>query len=295
MNIQYYSDYDYSLMNNPEYKEDTVREEIIAPLVKMLGYTVGGENKVIRSRALKHPYLTVGSSQRKVTYIPDYLLEVNSRKVLVLDAKSPNEDILSGKNVEQAYSYAIHPEIRTSIYALCNGKSISLFSLQKVEPIIHFELKDILNYWDKLARIIHPEILAKPDIVNFDPDFGLYLMRLGLNENVIHIFIEIHTSDIIKLDDENYSCTTVQVIDNVRFLQTLDFNKQLLPEILKSCTNEYQHEILENLKRRPFRHPPEEYPVQDIVFGAKCKISSEIVHNKEESFVPFIIEEVLHL
>jgi hypothetical protein len=132
--INYFSNYDYSLMEDPEFKEDSVREEIISPLLNMLGYAAGGNNRIIRSRSLKHPFLTVGSSKRKVTYIPDYLLEVPSGTVLVLDAKAPAENITNGSNVEQVYGYAIHPEIRSYMFALCNGKELVLFLINETSP-----------------------------------------------------------------------------------------------------------------------------------------------------------------
>ena len=44
MSIQHFTEYNYELMQDPDYKEDTVREEIIAPLIKLLNYSVGSEN-----------------------------------------------------------------------------------------------------------------------------------------------------------------------------------------------------------------------------------------------------------
>jgi len=56
-----FSDFDYSILDDPEFKEDSVREELIVPLIKELGYSASGENKVIRSRQLKHPFISIGS------------------------------------------------------------------------------------------------------------------------------------------------------------------------------------------------------------------------------------------
>ena len=74
--------------------------------------------------------------------------------------------ILRGvKNVEQCYSYAIHAEIRTPYYALCNGRQITVFQIQKYEPIAIIEIeKKIEESWKLLARYLSPLALTKPHI-----------------------------------------------------------------------------------------------------------------------------------
>ena len=48
-----------------------------------------------------------GTVKKDITIIPDYLLERDGKYAWILDAKSPTENIDTGKNVEQAYSYKI--------------------------------------------------------------------------------------------------------------------------------------------------------------------------------------------
>ncbi len=67
-------DFDFALLNSQDFKEDSVREEIIHPLLKALGYAASGPNRIIRSKGLEHPFLTVGSKKKPVTLIPDYLV-----------------------------------------------------------------------------------------------------------------------------------------------------------------------------------------------------------------------------
>src|ERR1039458_1534033 len=105
-------DFDFSLLDSPDFKEDSVREEIIMPMLKALGYSSSGPNKITRSKALQHPFITIGAKRRPIQLIPDYLLSVQDNLTTVLDAKAPGEEIKFGDNVEQVYSYAIHPEIR---------------------------------------------------------------------------------------------------------------------------------------------------------------------------------------
>ena len=118
-----FGEFDFGCTEDPEFKEDSVREDIIAPLLRKVGWSASGPHKIIRSRPLAHPYVMFGSQRRKLTIIPDYILEVDGKPCFVLDAKSPNEEITSGDNVSQVYSYAIHPEVRAWNYGLCNGKA----------------------------------------------------------------------------------------------------------------------------------------------------------------------------
>src|ERR1700730_12361309 len=97
---------DFGLLDSPDFKEDSVREELIHPILKALGYGASGKNRIIRSKKVEHPFLTVGSKQKPIRLIPDYLLTVNGNFTFVLDAKSPGEEIKTGDNVEQVYSYA---------------------------------------------------------------------------------------------------------------------------------------------------------------------------------------------
>jgi hypothetical protein len=70
----------------------------------------------------------IGSVKKPITIIPDYLLQRDGENAWILDAKGPAEDISSGRHVEQAYSYAIHKDVRVPLYALCNGRRLLVFT-----------------------------------------------------------------------------------------------------------------------------------------------------------------------
>ncbi|WP_348269423.1 DNA methyltransferase [Edaphobacter paludis] len=148
--------FDFALLGSPGFKEDSVREEIILPVLNALGYTASGPNKIIRSKPLEHPFLTTGSKKKRVTLIPDYLLTVSGNFTFVLDAKGPEEEIKTGHNVEQVYSYAMHPEIRVEQFALCNGREFILFDVRQKEPLLHFHLSEISHHWDNLQNYLAP-------------------------------------------------------------------------------------------------------------------------------------------
>ncbi len=145
--------FNLSDIDSPDFKEDSVREVIILPLLKALGYQ---ESHIVRSKGLKHPFLKVGSKKQPITLIPDYLLKIDESYAWVLDAKSPNEGIIDGDNVAQVFSYSMHPEIRSKFFALCNGRAFSLFRQDVKEPILYFYLKDIEDYFDALLSYLSP-------------------------------------------------------------------------------------------------------------------------------------------
>ena len=149
-----FSDFDFKLLDTQDFKEDSVREELILPILKNLGYKI---EQIIRSKSLQHPFLKIGSKKRPVNLVPDYLLKVEENYAWVLDAKAPNELITTGEHIEQIYSYAIHPEIRTKFFALCNGREFVVFRLDSSTPEtpeLYFELRDIKRYWEKLGNLL---------------------------------------------------------------------------------------------------------------------------------------------
>ena len=129
--------------------------KLILPLIQHLGYQ---PEQIIRSKTLAHPFIKIGSKKRPVNIVPDYLFKVEGSHAWVLDAKAPNEEIKYGDNVEQVYSYAMHPEVRTKFFALCNGKAFALFRLDSTaEPVLYFELPDIADYWEQLSTLLAPD------------------------------------------------------------------------------------------------------------------------------------------
>ncbi|MFM2063697.1 MAG: hypothetical protein RLZZ507_3368 [Cyanobacteriota bacterium] len=150
-----FGDFDLSsLKHNSDFKEDSVREVIILPILKALGYT---EINIVRSKTLQHPFLKIGSKKRPINLIPDYVLKVENNFAWVLDAKAPNENIKSGDHIEQVYSYATHPEIRSNYFALCNGVEFSIFKTTATNiPVLFFSLDEIEYHWEKLTQYLSP-------------------------------------------------------------------------------------------------------------------------------------------
>ena len=151
-----FGDLDFStLRENHEFKEDSVREVIIMPLLEHLGYKQGN---IVRSLSLRHPFLKIGSNKKQpILLVPDYVLKIENNYAWVLDAKGPRENISDDEYVGQVYSYAVHPEIRSNYFALCNGLQFSLYRTGGYdEPLLFFDIDEIDFYFDKLKTFLSP-------------------------------------------------------------------------------------------------------------------------------------------
>jgi DNA modification methylase len=164
MKLDFIQNFNFGLLSDPEFKEDSVREELIAPLLNHLGYSASSTNKIIRSKQLVNPFVSLGSGakkRRKITHYPDYLLLVDAVPAFVLDAKAPGEIIHHGANVEQVYIYSIHPEIRVPRYALCNGNQLVAFDIDQTDPVLNIHLSELEKRWDEVVSILSPEVFSK--------------------------------------------------------------------------------------------------------------------------------------
>jgi len=155
-----------TLADNQDFKEDSVREVIILPILKELGY----QNKdIVRSKTLAHPFLKVGTKKKPIKLIPDYILKVADNFAWVLDAKSPSVSVTDDDNVGQVYSYAVHPEISSTYFALCNGLEFSVYRKDSYSsPLLFFHINDIDEYWDRLKSILSPNSFQLGKIFSYD-------------------------------------------------------------------------------------------------------------------------------
>jgi len=151
-----FKDFNWSLLDSKLFKEDAVREELIAPLLCRLGYSASGKNRICRSVPLTHPFVMLGTTKHKINIVPDYTFEVGGRKCWILEAKSPWESTY-GKSAQQAYSYGVHPDVAAPYYAVCNGKRFTVYAIFRAKKILDFKLPAIESNWEQLMALLGPE------------------------------------------------------------------------------------------------------------------------------------------
>ncbi|WP_111498111.1 type I restriction enzyme HsdR N-terminal domain-containing protein [Marinobacter bohaiensis] len=283
-------DFDFEALEDSDFREDSVREEIISPIIKAVGYSTARPFKIIRSKPLKHPFVSVGSARKKITCIPDYLFEVNGEFAWVLEAKGPNENILEGKHVEQAYSYAIHSEIRVPLFALCNGREFALYHISKGEPILHFDMRSLAKYFDNLKKYVSPENVTKADF-KLAKDFGLHLKRLGFHEFESLIFPNVPVGFIAQLDPDLFTTGSgIKSEEGDSYVMTFDFGE----EILKQLKGKIPDQAIEMLLKREDGHRKNvQFSDGNFHVNIDCRVGHELQENSDEIFLPFIINRVL--
>ena len=109
--------------------EAAVREELLAPFLRQLGYMHGTDNNISYETSLVYPRIFLGRKGAKDPYLrgrADYILEVKDYARWILEAKAPHEAI-NQDAVEQAYSYANHPEVCAVYFAISNGKRLVVY------------------------------------------------------------------------------------------------------------------------------------------------------------------------
>jgi hypothetical protein len=153
--------------NFDQLNETDIREEIITPLLKELGYSSGTQNKIIREQPLRYPYSQLG--RKKPNKDPllrgkaDYICEIKDGPRWTIEAKSPSANI-SIDDIEQAYSYAIHPEIRATYFCVTNGKHFMFFQTNQdpdATPILEVTYEKLNESFATISNIVGPEALIR--------------------------------------------------------------------------------------------------------------------------------------
>ena len=65
-----FEEFDFSVLEQKDFKESDVREDIISPILKALSYKPYGRNKMIREKRVTHSQVKTGSTNKNlINYI----------------------------------------------------------------------------------------------------------------------------------------------------------------------------------------------------------------------------------
>jgi hypothetical protein len=297
-----FGDFDFELLDHPEFGEDSVREELIVPLLTGLGYSASPPYRIIRSKKLEHPFVYFGTVKKEITIIPDYILERDGRYSWILDAKAPKENVDTGKNVEQAYSYAMHRDVRVPLYGLCNGRKLIVFHVLEEKPIIDVPLQDINAAWSEIVTILGCKSAwpggLRPD---FLPDFGIALSKAGLaadsaGKKYSQMFIGLPIMMIARVEDSLYTMSTpigsVLVDENEQpCMASFDFDASLYQKFLDQLDPSLAEQVKFALSRQPYDVKFSATMAPQLTFSAE--LGDRTHRNQNESYRPFIVERFI--
>lgn len=282
-----FDDFIESLFDDPDFKEDSVREVIITPILRRLGYHNTGNQTLSRSKSLKQPFIYVGTRKHPVTIIPDYTLNFKGTPVAILDAKSPVESLDASSHVQQAYSYAIHPEIRTKYFALCNGRRLVVYSIESSLPLLDLSFSEYEARWDEIEKFLLPKYLLQPELRDFRQDFGTKIMRLGLAPGAEITMLGVRLGLFGMVDQNLYTVTVDTELAEVKHCVSFDFDRKHISHIVAGLPVELRDLFLGALGRSPFKAGAD----LELEVDIQCRLGSPI-QVEYESFVPLIIENV---
>lgn len=276
----------FEVLDQRDYKEDAVREDIIAPILRAAGFGPTGSNRMVRSKALVHPFVMIGSKKHRVNIIPDYTLYVGDRPVLVLDAKRPSEDVRSSEHMEQAYSYALHPEVRAEHYGVSNGRRLLVHSVRSFDPVLDVDLTDPTARRTHLWSALSPRALERPETRDFLPDLGLQLRKMKVEDGFVLLLPDASLSFVAMVAIGHYtgSTTVSEGGDGATFAASLDFGEAAIKVLLDAIPRDVAAAVRSALTRQPFYAP---LPGR-IEFACVAEIG-ELTQGQHEQFVPFTV------
>jgi hypothetical protein len=158
---------DFDTMN-----EADVREIVVRPLLHRLGYRHGTEHNIRTEVTLRYGKTSLGRRKKSDPVVEgraDYICEVVSVGRWVVEVKGPSEP-LDSKVVEQAHTYAAHPEIAADYFMVTNGRLFMLFKTGSLEtPALSWHFNDLENHVLPLFNVVGPSaIRARQEVLAVD-------------------------------------------------------------------------------------------------------------------------------
>ena len=131
--------------------EADVREEIVTPVLRALGYDKGSYFSVDREKKLDF------IDKRRFI---DYSMTLFEENFWLIEAKRPNfkKDHFEYTDFQQALEYAVHPEINAALVVMCDGEKIEVFDRETsvLEPMLHIKRANLIEDFDKLRILLSP-------------------------------------------------------------------------------------------------------------------------------------------
>lgn len=202
-----------------KYNEMDIREEYIAPLLGILGYsknTINGINREV-SLALTEPFQRLGRKMIRIDYVPTIRL----KSFWILEAKPGNVKEMDTGDLLQAYLYATHPEVKAEYIVLCNGWKLCIYDVHQIdnwkEPFFEIYSTDCESKFDELSKILSAQTM-------------LAFRRKQLLQQIRNTFeVELDKNQwldfIREFNSMRYPLEKI-IDENVRNLQRTEFQKQ---------------------------------------------------------------------
>lgn len=159
---------DFGPLDFPNFNEAEVRGEFLDFLLRDLGYKSRTVNDIVREQSLILAYGQSFFGRKKdsdppLRGKPDYYCIVGGKYRWVLEAKSPQHEI-SPDDIQQAYTYALHPEIAAIYYCLCNGLEFRIYRAShhpSAGPIFSVTYAELESNYQIIKNILSPAAIRR--------------------------------------------------------------------------------------------------------------------------------------
>lgn len=272
-----------------DFNEASVREEIITPILNLLGYSAfDKQNCIIREPSLEHPFTQFGTKSSKVKLIPDYLITVDGKNAFILEAKAPNVDVVSGESVEQAYSYSIHKEVHVNRFVLCNGICINIFDIDKNESVLCFLIANASEReWGRMYELLSPAAFRTPNVFNYKFDYGLWCIRRGIMPEQVQIFDNCHIIEVARLSLNELSIIAIIEKDE-ELMANFDFDDSLFEVFMEQVPNKFKETVRDCLNIAPFKYVANS-EAESFTVSFVARLTEKVIRNDMEDFLPLEI------
>lgn len=146
--------------------EADVREDVAMPLLAKLGYAFGTANDIVREKTLEYPYDLLGRRKKSDPSLrgrADYILTVLGAGSWTLEIKAEDVEI-DREAIEQAITYARHPQVAGSYAAILNGRRFVVFhNVQRSDesPIIDLPVECVADLAAALEGTLSPASIRR--------------------------------------------------------------------------------------------------------------------------------------
>lgn len=161
-------------MNFDQMNETDVREILVRPLLHKLGYRQGTDANIRTEQTFRYAKTFLGHkkpSDPDLVGRADYILEIASVGRWVVEAKPPSQE-LTQEVVQQAHSYAAHPEVNALFFLITNGRSYRLYRTSSLDaPLMAWDWSETEDILLALNNLVGPDAIRKKMKV-LQPDRG---------------------------------------------------------------------------------------------------------------------------
>jgi hypothetical protein len=165
---------DFASMN-----ETDVREAVVRPFLESLGYRHGTQATIRTEVPLRYDKAFLG--RKKPAKDPalgkaDYVCEAVGYGRWVVEVKAPSKEI-GRDDIEQAHTYAAHPEIAALYFLVTNGKDFQLFMTARLKaPLLRWTYEEIEDLRLQICGVLDFEAIKKY-ASKVTPDVGFPLAK----------------------------------------------------------------------------------------------------------------------